>query len=201
MIIDETYFIFDINVPQNFPNIQYYIDRYEKEILVKGLGYQLYKDFTEGLAQETIDQKWLDLRDGKDYEIDGVLVHWNGLANEEKKSLIAYYVYYWIRRNSVSVMGNNGGQMINDFENAGNTDSLLQQSIAWNEMLELYGVVPEINYNVIDNLGNKFFIPNNTTAITYEPTLFNFLAYSNRNETVYHNWVFTPLEAINSWVI
>ena len=93
-MIDSTYFINEINLPsQNLENIQSWIDKFEKRILIKSLGYQLYTEFIAGLAEVAPAQIWLDLRDGKVFEIDGVQHKWNGLLNEDKESLLSYYVY------------------------------------------------------------------------------------------------------------
>lgn len=40
------------------------INLYEPELLIAALGYELYDDFSSGLAASVIDQKWIDLRDG-----------------------------------------------------------------------------------------------------------------------------------------
>jgi hypothetical protein len=97
MIIDNTYFIREISLPtdQIGAELTSYIERFEPEILTKILGYDLYKQLTAGLANTYPEQKWLDLRDGCDYEQDEVYYHWRGLTNSTFESIIANYVFYY----------------------------------------------------------------------------------------------------------
>jgi hypothetical protein len=94
-LIDTTYFINDIELSTDnlAVKLQQKINTCEPEILIKCLGFDMYRQFIAALAG-TPEQKWLDLRDGKEFAIDGIYYNWRGLLNTEKESLIAYYVYY-----------------------------------------------------------------------------------------------------------
>lgn len=94
-IIDTSYFVGNISLPvdQLTGQLNNYILRFEPEILTKILGYDLKKQFVEALAG-TPDQKWIDLRDGKDYQIDGIYYNWRGFLNTKKESIIANYVWF-----------------------------------------------------------------------------------------------------------
>lgn len=101
-LIDTAYFKADITIGDisngNSPVVGNtvalsYIPKYEKEYLIKALGYELYKAFTDGLLVDPVAQKWVDLRDGKDYTVGDRLYRWNGFINSDKVSPIAYYIY------------------------------------------------------------------------------------------------------------
>lgn len=94
--IDTTYFIRDISlaVDEYGPALNTFIATYEPEILRKSLGIGLYKDYLLGIAEVTPLAKWTDLRDGKEYVVNGVDYKWRGLVNATKESFIANYVWY-----------------------------------------------------------------------------------------------------------
>lgn len=103
-LIDETYFIGELNIPNtDRPSVSealmHFIAVREKELLTDLLGYEAYKDFLANPAT----QKWLDLKNGKEYTINDKLYKWEGLIEANNQSLIACYVYYWWTRNAVSV--------------------------------------------------------------------------------------------------
>ena len=134
-IIDTTYFIIDteLSVDEIQNELTSYIDRFEPEILTMILGYDLKKQFVDALAG-TPAQKWLDLRDGKDFTVDGIYYNWKGMANTLKNSLIAKYVYYQYLVNTNSFTSNNGIKLVNS-ENAINTNPRQKQCLAYNSMV------------------------------------------------------------------
>ncbi len=86
MLIDRTYFVGDLNIPNsNLPdvgeNLDWYIEKYENQFLEKLLGYDLYKAFRNGLVQTTVEQRWNDLVFGSEYSFHGKTVRWNGLKS------------------------------------------------------------------------------------------------------------------------
>ena len=83
-----------------------FIQRYEKDILLKTLGYQNYKAFMDSFdydevtnihtIKDTADQKWKHLLNGKEYTKNGVPVVWFGIVFEDedvKRSFITNYCY------------------------------------------------------------------------------------------------------------
>ncbi len=102
-LIAYTYFINDVDIPFSDLDAQTRITnaitRWEEECLRLLLGDKLYDAFIAGLAvTPTPAQKWLDLRDGKTFDIilngETITKTWKGLlGSTPKKSLIAYYVY------------------------------------------------------------------------------------------------------------
>lgn len=135
-LIDSSYFTIDTNAPDNkYVQVQSYIDRYEPEILKKLLGLELFRLVMD---ETTIEQRIIDLRDGVDYDVDGVLHHWNGLKNEDEISLIAYYVYYWYLRLSITDTTTQGEVQVNP-ENANIANMSLKIQGVWISLEDLYG--------------------------------------------------------------
>lgn len=88
--------------------VDVYIPDMEVEYLKKALGYPLYKAFVDGLAETTPAQKWLDLKNGKEYTKNDKTYNWGGFANTEKQSPIAYYVYAEYQTNYATTTFNVG---------------------------------------------------------------------------------------------
>jgi len=211
-IIDKTYFRYPLSVPFQGDTaqteLQYYIDRYEKEFLTYALGNSLYDAFMAGLAEPTIAQKWLDLRDGKTYNVVGFdgktyPIKWNGLKNTEKKSFIAFMVYWHILKDSYERFGNSLG--ISESENTTHSNPLLRMVLAFNDGIDLYGSVPwyQMNFNDNPEIGVYANLGYRTAYIdglwNLKPTLFNFIYHANlADPTTYPNWVFTNFERPNT---
>lgn len=68
-----------------------FITKYEKECLVKLLGYPLYVAFIDNMA----DQRMVDLLEGVQYTLNGKLAEWQGLVHDTNLSLIANYIYWF----------------------------------------------------------------------------------------------------------
>lgn len=216
-LIDSSYFIGEIAIPnidQRINTIQSNIDKYEKEVLICLLGQKLFDEFIAALADNPA-QKWLDLRDGKEfilpYNGHDVTLKWNGFINSDKISLIAYYVYYKIRYEELSTttsIGETRGKVENS-ELVNETRKMLN---AWRKFLHLYGelVYSEngINYQSWNfgelrgfrNSSGLFFDKYSDTYDTYNdlPSAFNFI---NVNRADYDDWVLTPKINMNEFGI
>lgn len=139
-LIDNTYFVNEINVPaSDFSNLDNLIIRYEKELLIKILGYDLYKLVVVYNAS-TSPQRIKDIVEGKEYQISGYTYKWNGLINTEKVSLIAYYVYYhWLKQTQNT--SSTTGRTANDHEHAQTVTNAYAMGAAWTELIKLlYGI-------------------------------------------------------------
>lgn len=178
--IDTDYFKGQIDIPfDNFDDESFqtdYIDVYEKEVLIKLLGYDLYTRFKAGLEEATVDQKWTDLKEGADYdvEVSGIIYKstWNGFVNDEMISLIAYYIYYkWLEKNNEQLTGTGVG--IANKENATDFDKNKKLVQSWNLASQLAGC--EGNTELDPTLYN--FLKNFETD--YEPIVFQELGYMN----------------------
>lgn len=85
MIIDYSYFIGKLNLPQRTSedgqaDIARFIQQYELEYLRAALGFDLRKAFLLGLQEDPIPQRWLDLLNGADYTFKGKNDNWPGFA-------------------------------------------------------------------------------------------------------------------------
>lgn len=96
----------------NATKLENFMEAYERDYLIKTLGYYLFTQFQMSLevasgksyqtVKDSADIKWKRLYSGYEYEIDGVYVVWNGLNYtfsavedaEPNRSPIADYVYF-----------------------------------------------------------------------------------------------------------
>ena len=137
MLINEEYFKGEIVIPNlnsvgngissqiassNLELLLSFIDKYEKRFLVSLLGRCCADEFYKEIEKGELSGKWLDLK--------------NKLVDETLKiSPIANYVYYWYRRNDVSIT-TGIGEMETDSDNSVRVSSALKMCRAWNEMVE-----------------------------------------------------------------
>ena len=179
MIVDISYFRGALSIPNIGKDEESfntnYIERYEKEILIKLLGYDLYKRFTDGLLAAPTAIEWLQLRDGHTYDViqpdETVLkVRWNGLANIEKDSLIAYYIYNnYVRNNYQQLTGL--GVTAQTPENA---------------------VTLSPNEKLIWSNNSLYLLASDNTRLA--PSLCNFLT---EFKATYTGWIYTPVVLMN----
>jgi len=150
-IIDNTYFIGDIQLPIDdiSAKLTNYIVRLEPEILTKVLGYDLKKLFVDALAGVP-EQKYIDLNEGKDYQVDGIWYNWRGLKNTSKESLIAYYVWYkFVTTDNTYVSGAGIKQALT--ENSQFTNPRFIQVQNYNKMVDFIAEMDKfINANLSD---------------------------------------------------
>lgn len=97
------------NLLGNGLSLKQFIARYEPDVLTRLFSYSLYKLFSDQFdkpqsgqwtLKSGVDAKWDELLNGKEYQIGGVDVKWQGLVFKDgtvnegiEQSLIAYYVY------------------------------------------------------------------------------------------------------------
>lgn len=173
-IISNLYFVKDISIPQtDFSNLNNDIAKYEPEILRELLGYELAKLVIDSPASPT---RIKELVEGKEYTVSfndrDQKVKWNGFANSELISLIAYYVYYWWQRNNATHTASLG-ELKSKQENSVIAMSNQKIGNAWFRMRELYGYPGQ---HVL------------------APSAYNFL---KENEDDYPEWVFTNIGQVN----
>jgi hypothetical protein len=136
-LIDKTYFNFEINIPDNgdYSELPNYITRFESEILKKMFGYELAKQVISYVASTTTDPI-KSLVEGAEYEDqDGNLQKWDGLINDDKISLIAYYVYFWYRKCTVTNTTSSGEKRSVN-ENSIDAEYGNKIMVAWDRMSE-----------------------------------------------------------------
>lgn len=135
MLIDRTYFVGELNIPNSEQpvvesRLNSFIAKYETKFLCDVLGNGLYKLFRTGLTLDPIDARWLNLKNGVD--------DWNGLIYTEggyKRSPIANFVYFhWMRDALTQSTGS--GEMRPTIEGGSKTSINWKQVTAWNDMCE-----------------------------------------------------------------
>lgn len=105
MFTDSSYFIGPLTLaqlgqPTVVAKLNDVIEMFEPELLQAALGYELYTDFIAGLnpgSDETIEQKWLDLRDGIEFTtLYDVKAKWIGFKGTNKKiyNPVTAFIYY-----------------------------------------------------------------------------------------------------------
>lgn len=158
ILIDKTYFEdADLLIPgmgkeAQVNKVNELINKYEPEYLKGILGYSFYKTFTEALEatngdDEALAARWKDMRDGAEYTCNGHLMKWEGFINEQLKSPIAQYVYYWFLRYNVPTT-TVSGEKESKSDKSSNVSSIGKQVRAWNTMVEM-------NRSLVDYLLNK----------------------------------------------
>ena len=130
-IISTTDFILNEDLPTDELGsiLTQYITEYETEILEKCLGYELAKDFQAALAG-TPDQKWIDLRDGEEYEYNTYLEKYKGI-----KDIIVDYVYWNFSVQNQKYASSVGIKVVNT-ENSEIASPREKQVIAYNDMID-----------------------------------------------------------------
>jgi len=137
-ITDPSHFVGGITLPNiditgpEYSLISDYIDKYEPEYLEKIFGYAMYKDFEQGLIDNTAI--YTAIRDGGEYtDIFGRLQKWEGFVSG--KNPIANYIYgKYVRDNSVNITG--VGATVSVVENGTRVSPHIKLVMAWNEMVK-----------------------------------------------------------------
>jgi hypothetical protein len=163
-LIDKTYFVGELNIPGTgnaaiSERLDLFISKYEKDFLKKVLGTALYNTYTTGIAvTPTPNQIWIDLRDGKDYQVGDVTYSWFGFANATtKQSPIANYVYYWWMRSDTSAKPDDAEQQAAYYERRNGS-----MARAWNEMSRW--VLGENRYGYLYSSGLLGFLRTNSSV-------------------------------------
>lgn len=100
-------------------SLQDAIDKYEARFLKELLGATLAKQFTDGLADDPIDPKWIALRDETDL-----------------KEMLLYYVWFYYTQYQITF--NSGtSEVKSKNENSVPASSYPKMVYAWNQMVSL----------------------------------------------------------------
>lgn len=208
MFIDSSYFKGIINIPTNLDGVSEqltdYIDRLEKKYLILALGQSLYYEFIAGLSEPSIDQKWLDLRDGKIYQftdLNGLTrtIKWTGLKNSDKISFLAYFIYAEFVQDNFETFNTSFTKNIGENNNISDPSQRILK--AHRLGIELYGTLPIGNFEYnLTNLGigtYAYFYPvqvSNQVGLENQNNLFNFIYRANEaDNATYTNWLFTAI--------
>lgn len=143
MIIDQTYFVRRLNLPQKgnaegLADILSFVDQYETEYLQCVLGTVLWQAFSDGTEGSGIaDQRWLDLLNGKDFTYKNCTHHWNGFAPASKISPIANYVYWhYVDRRGMGEVTLTG-VTVSSTDNNRTVNAVDTLVDAWNRMVDM----------------------------------------------------------------
>ena len=182
MIISSSYFKGFLNVAVAIaPNsdllgddvlLNRYIAKYEPELLVKLLGYPLYKDLMTNIADTS--GIWYELLNGKEYQVDGVDVKWQGLIfndGETDRSLIANYIFYFYLLEKQKTLSG-VGMVRSEATNATSANATQEANYAFNEFVDMVMIGNGLRslYQFIQDM-------NDATADTYEdwyPSMFEY---------------------------
>lgn len=196
-LIDSNYFVGDIlitNKDKITVSLQSVIDKYEKEILISLLGYELY----DLMINDQNTEPYKSLIEGAEFTMtfDGIeqKLKWEGFKNTAKQSLIAYYVYYKYQDENF-IQPSGVGAIQAQAENADIISPYSKMVNAWNEMIALYGYFDNYwftssNTCIIQPDGSRIF--NNA------PSAYNYMI---ANIESFPKWIFTPLRMINHFGI
>ena len=141
-VIDTTYFygplsIAQISQTEIAAEVQMFIDENENSLLSILMGYELSKAYLDGISAGSPAQKWLDIRDGKEYtDSNGNLTKWLGLrftVGTSKHSLIANYVYCKYIEDSITITTASGEKKTDLAVNVSPVHKMVK---AWNEMIK-----------------------------------------------------------------
>lgn len=114
-------------------DLESWIERHETALLKELLGYELWKQFTEGLETSgDIEQKWIDLRDGAEYEYGDRTYKYDGLVDLLRPAIFSKWVPVgtWKLTNSGMVQNN---QTPENSVTLDNVDEFL--TVRWNEFV------------------------------------------------------------------
>jgi hypothetical protein len=177
-LIDSTYFTAEINLPTGaYDTVTESIARYERDILIQLLGYDLAK-LVIAYNVSTSPQRIKDIVEGKEYTEGDYTVKWNGLVNSDKVSLLAYYVYIeYLRNNAVT------------FQNVGAVASQAEGG----SMVSVTALIQRAGYRLRALAG---YAGNDM----YAPSLYNFLNNSAYIAT-YPEWLFQEYKPANAFGI
>jgi len=140
-LIDASYFHSRLFLPQvndviSRDDVRNFITRYEDEFLQKALGYELYQAFKSGIEAPTPDQKWVDIKEGKEFTWYGYMFKWTGFVNDAKLSPIANYVYFKYMEDKASDI-TLVGAVVPNTDNGYRESGRFKMVDAWNEMVKL----------------------------------------------------------------
>lgn len=131
------------NLLGNGVKLDSFREKYEREILIMTLGYDLYKELqsnlevltgqTEQSVKASADQKWKDLVNGVELTIDGYTEKFEGLKSDN--SFIADYVYYKFMEDDLK--NHSGVGFTQSNPNGGTKTNPTQKLVSvWNDMVE-----------------------------------------------------------------
>tara|TARA_Y100000385_G_scaffold279249_1_gene328672 strand:- start:742 stop:1260 length:519 start_codon:yes stop_codon:yes gene_type:complete len=124
--------------------LQYFIEKYEPQILRKILGQKFFNSLQTEL-NSGLTGEWAVLVNGGDFSIDGVTYQFEGLKN-----ITAGFIYYWYHRDNAYNVAQTGGTLPMRKE-ATNKSMAFKQFTAWNKAVELIDCGDYSLYSFLEN--------------------------------------------------
>lgn len=190
MLINLTYFKGDIklpnlNSPAEIAALTEVIERTERELLLRVLGYRLYSLF---IAAPTVG-RFNGITAGAEFTFSfagkTITRKWEGLINTAAISPLAYLSYYnYVRERASSSTGI--GEVLSMPENASPTVVIDKLVAAYNKHITLIGYA---------NPSQPFY-PDTFYHENDEPSLYNYLL---SNKVTFPEWEFKPDGYVNSF--
>lgn len=188
---------------------------YQKKILLKLLGWDLYLAFESGLDEGSPLDKWTFLQEGDPsaYEVD-----YNGVNRsvlyEGMEEMITYFVWFYYMRDLARKTAASS-KVFPKNENSVTVVGDVEMVRAYDKGLELYGLdwaniqsQTEFNVKDLNLVRNRGCNPNykdanlNNKALKILSNVYNYIYFKNDSDsTTYPNWVFTRLRDINTFGI
>ena len=184
--------------PSSESKLEYFINVYERQLMLNVLGAKLFSEFTTAMADlPNADQKWKDLVTGATYTKDSKDYLWEGLRGYEKNSLVASYIFCEYLRNDESTYTTTG-VVKNTSKNAENVNPTPKYIAAWRQFIEKYQAQTQCNPVIIrdhfGNVGLDYYQNKNS-----EVSLYQFLTDQNELDALaFPDFEFTFYENQNS---
>jgi hypothetical protein len=168
MLIDQTYFVGNLNIPGSesdpvLETLLWFIAKHEPVFLQKVLGYSLYKVY----KADASDARIVAILSGAEYtDYNGNLRMLAPLVNTTtKESPIANYVYYWYMRNKATITtGVSEAKGVS--ENTVSVSPRQKMISAWNEMHNW--MLDFLDFMYVKNLASPQVYPEFTDINHYE---------------------------------
>lgn len=162
LVIDKEYFDGgELNIPGMSQEaveekVQYFIDKYEPDYLLKAMGYPLFKLFKASLPTPPAGRFADLLNGGVEYtDRHGDVKPWNGIKAVDRCPISAY-VWYWYQTQTASFTGPSG-ESKGQTENATAIPILQKQCRAWEEMGDITREMWEYLLYAKDGAGDDLF--------------------------------------------
>jgi len=168
------------------------ITKYEKEVLISALGYELYALLIADLDDNGIPQteRFVSLVNGivftNDFYGKEYPLMWDGLKSTTNQSFLAYYIFYkYVERNATHLA--DVGNISLDADSGKRVSPINMMRNAWYSMRGKYGIIPvqyRGRYRLPLNVESSLIVFNN------DPSIYNFLI---ANVDTYPEWVYNPI--------
>lgn len=179
-------------------SVAYFIDVYERELLISFLGIELYNELVTIYPDiESVgNEKWFKLVNGTDYIKDDIKYRFEGLKGYNGNSLISAFVFCKYLENDNSYYSTSGTVKLNS-DNSSNFDPTQKYISAFSDFLDKYqDEQNESNYPFISRCGtyiDYYVINDNKSGLVSLET------YLKHNESDFEGYNFNRYERLNSF--